>query len=120
MWGLSFKPRTDDIREAPAIDIIQGLLQRGANVHATDPAAIKPMKMVLPESNTLKYFRKNTDALEGADALVIVTEWNEFRNPNFELIEQKLHDKVIFDGRNIYDPDRMRENGFMYYGIGRR
>ncbi len=120
VWGLSFKPRTDDIREAPAIDIIQGLLQKGANVNATDPAAIKPMKMVLPESETLKYFRKNTDALDGCDALVVVTEWNEFRNPNFEMIAGKLRDKVIFDGRNIYDPDRMRENGFTYYGIGRR
>jgi UDPglucose 6-dehydrogenase len=120
VWGLSFKPRTDDIREAPAIDIIQGLLQNGANVNATDPAAIKPMKMVLPESENLKYFRKNTDALDGCDALVVVTEWNEFRNPNFEMIAGKLRDKVIFDGRNIYDPDRMRENGFTYYGIGRR
>lgn len=120
VWGLSFKPRTDDIREAPAIDIIQGLLTHGASVHATDPAAIKPMKSVLPESDNLKYFRKNTDTLEGSDALVVVTEWNEFRNPNFEMISEKLRDKVIFDGRNIYDPDRMRENGFTYYGIGRR
>ncbi len=120
VWGLSFKPRTDDIREAPAIDIIQGLLKRGATVHATDPAAIKPMKIVLPESDSMKYFRKNTDTLDGSDALVIVTEWNEFRNPNFEQIAGKVRDKVIFDGRNIYDPDRMRENGFTYYGIGRR
>jgi UDPglucose 6-dehydrogenase len=120
VWGLSFKPRTDDIREAPSIDIIQGLTNRGAVVHATDPAAIAPMKNIMPESANLKYFRKNTDALEGCDALVIVTEWNEFRNPNFEMIAGKVRDKVIFDGRNIYDPDRMRENGFMYYGIGRR
>ncbi len=120
VWGLSFKPRTDDIREAPSIEIIQGLISRGAKVHATDPAAITPMKKVLPESANLKYFRKNTDALDGCEALVVVTEWNEFRNPNFEMIATKLRDKVIFDGRNIYDPDRMREYGFTYYGIGRR
>ena len=120
VWGLAFKPRTDDIREAPSIEIIRGLLHHGATVRANDPAAIKPMKTVLPESEQLQYVRKNTDALEGADALVVVTEWNEFRNPNFELIAKKLRDKVIFDGRNIYDPERMREYGFTYYGIGRR
>jgi UDPglucose 6-dehydrogenase len=120
VWGLSFKPRTDDIREAPSIEIIQGLISRGAKVNATDPAAIAPMKNVLPEGANLKYFRKNIDALDGCDALIVVTEWNEFRNPNFELIATKLRDKVIFDGRNIYDPERMRENGFTYYGIGRR
>jgi len=120
VWGLSFKPRIDDIREAPSIEIINGLTSHGAKVNATDPAAIAPMKNVLPENANLKYFRKNMDALEGCDALVVVTEWNEFRNPNFELIATKLKDKVIFDGRNIYDPERMRENGFTYYGIGRR
>jgi UDPglucose 6-dehydrogenase len=120
VWGLSFKPRTDDIREAPSIDLISGLLARGANVQASDPAGIVPMKNVFAESDSMKYFRKNTDALDGANALVIVTEWNEFRNPNFEMISTKIADKVIFDGRNIYDPERMREYGFTYYGIGRR
>lgn len=120
VWGLSFKPRTDDIREAPAIDLITGLLARGAKVQASDPAGIAPMKNVIAESENMKYFRKNTDALDGADALVVVTEWNEFRNPNFEMIASKIGDKVIFDGRNIYDPERMREYGFTYYGIGRR
>ncbi len=120
VWGLSFKPRTDDIREAPAIEIITGLIARGAIIHASDPAAITPMKTVLPESANLKYYRKNMDALEDSDALVVVTEWNEFRNPNFESISSKLRDKVVFDGRNIYDPERMREYGFTYYGIGRR
>ena len=120
VWGLSFKPRTDDIREAPAIEIINGLIARGASVRASDPAAILPMKSVLPESDNLKYYRKNMDALEDSDALVVVTEWNEFRNPNFETISTILRDKVIFDGRNIYDPERMREYGFTYYGIGRR
>ncbi len=120
VWGLSFKPRTDDIREAPAIEIIKGLMDRGACVRASDPAALAPMKSVLPENENLKYYRKNIDALENTDALVVVTEWNEFRNPNFEMIAQKLRDKVVFDGRNIYDPERMREYGFTYYGIGRR
>jgi UDPglucose 6-dehydrogenase len=120
VWGLSFKPRTDDIREAPSIDIMQGLLDHGAKVRASDPAAIAPMKALMPETSELQYFRKNMDALEGADALVVVTEWNEFRNPNFEFIASKIKDKVIFDGRNIYDPERMREYGFAYYGIGRR
>jgi UDPglucose 6-dehydrogenase len=120
LWGLSFKPRTDDIREAPSIEIMNGLLSRGACVRATDPAAIQAMKSAMPEKQGLKYFRKNMDALEDCDALIIVTEWNEFRNPNFELMSQKVRDKVIFDGRNIYDPERMREYGFTYYGIGRR
>ncbi|HWF43220.1 MAG TPA: UDP-glucose/GDP-mannose dehydrogenase family protein [Candidatus Kapabacteria bacterium] len=120
VWGLSFKPRTDDIREAPALEIINGLLARGATVRASDPAAVLPMKNVLPENDNLKYYRKNMDALADSDALVIVTEWNEFRNPNFETIAQTLRDQVIFDGRNIYDPERMREYGFTYYGIGRR
>ncbi|HEY3876693.1 MAG TPA: UDP-glucose/GDP-mannose dehydrogenase family protein [Candidatus Kapabacteria bacterium] len=120
VWGLAFKPRTDDIREAPAIEIIRGLLHRGAKVRATDPAAIAPMKNVLPPSDMLTYHRKNMETIDGCDALVIVTEWNEFRNPNFDVIAEKLADKVIFDGRNIYDPERMREYGFTYYGIGRR
>ncbi len=120
VWGLSFKPRTDDIRDAPSIEMIQGLLDAGATVRASDPAAIKVMKRILPESDVLSYHRKNMDALEGCDALVIVTEWNEFRNPDFEQMSNLVKDKVIFDGRNIYDPSRMREHGFAYYGIGRR
>jgi UDPglucose 6-dehydrogenase len=120
MWGISFKPRTDDIRDAPSIDIINGLLAHGAKVSASDPAAIAAIKSVIPESDSVTYHRKNYDALKGADALLIVTEWNEFRNPDFDAMAEALTDKVIFDGRNIYDPDRMREHGFTYYGIGRR
>jgi UDPglucose 6-dehydrogenase len=120
IWGISFKPRTDDIRDAPSIDIINGLLERGAKVSASDPAAISAIKSVIPESDSVTYHRKNYDALKGADALLIVTEWNEFRNPDFDAMATALKDKVIFDGRNIYDPDRMREHGFTYYGIGRR
>lgn len=120
MWGISFKPRTDDIRDAPSIDIINGLLKHGAKISASDPAAIAAIKSVIPESDSVTYHRKNYDALKGADALLIVTEWNEFRNPDFDAMAEALADKVIFDGRNIYDPDRMREHGFTYYGIGRR
>ena len=120
IWGISFKPRTDDIRDAPSIEIINGLLERGAKVHASDPAAIAAIKGVIPESDKVTYHRKNYDALKGCDALLVVTEWNEFRNPDFDLMLNSLNDKVIFDGRNIYDPDRMREHGFTYYGIGRR
>jgi UDPglucose 6-dehydrogenase len=120
MWGISFKPRTDDIRDAPSIEIINGLLEHGAKVSASDPAAITAIKSVIPESDSVTYHRKNYDALKGADALLIVTEWNEFRNPDFDAMAEALTDKVIFDGRNIYDPDRMREHGFTYYGIGRR
>lgn len=120
IWGLSFKPRTDDIRDAPSIDIIRGLLDKGASIQASDPAAVAPFKNVIQESDKVTYHRKNYDALKGADALVVVTEWNEFRNPDFDAVADALTDKVIFDGRNIYDPDRMREHGFTYYGIGRR
>lgn len=120
LWGISFKPRTDDIRDAPSIEIMNGLLERGAKINASDPAAISAIKKVVPESDSIKYYRKNYDALKDADALVIVTEWNEFRNPDFDVMTKALNDKVIFDGRNIYDPDRMREHGFTYYGIGRR
>jgi UDPglucose 6-dehydrogenase len=120
IWGLSFKPRTDDVREAPAIGIINTLLDLGATISASDPAGIEPMKKIIPPSDKLEYHRKNYDALENANALVVLTEWNEFRNPDFGIIKSQLRDKVIFDGRNIYDPERMRENGLTYYGIGRR
>ncbi len=120
VWGLSFKPKTDDIRDAPAVEIISSLLEHGAKVQASDPVAIPGMMKVLPESDKLQYHRKNMNALEGADALVIVTEWNEFRNPDFDMLTKTLKDKVIFDGRNIYDPEKVREHGFVYFGIGRR
>jgi UDPglucose 6-dehydrogenase len=120
VWGLAFKPRTDDVREAPAIDVIKSLIALGATISASDPAGIAPMKKILPESAKLQYHRKNYDALKDCDALIVLTEWNEFRNPDFHVIEKELCDKAIFDGRNIYDPERMREHGFTYYGIGRR
>jgi UDPglucose 6-dehydrogenase len=120
VWGLAFKPRTDDIREAPATDVIRVLINLGAKVQASDPAAVEAMKRVMPETDSLSYHRKNYDALSGADALIVMTEWNEFRNPDFSTMFEQLRDKTIFDGRNIYDPERMREYGFTYYGIGRR
>jgi UDPglucose 6-dehydrogenase len=117
LWGLSFKPMTDDIREAPAIDIIQELLSKGASVRAHDPVATENVKMIFPKE--IEYFTKAMDALDGADALVIVTEWNEFRNPDFTKIKKSLKHPVIFDGRNIYDPTDMVTQGFVYYCVGR-
>ena len=120
LWGLSFKPKTDDIRDAPSVEIINSLISHGAKVQASDPVAIPAMMKILPESGQLQYRRKNIKTLEGADALIIVTEWNEFRNPDFNLLASSLKDKVVFDGRNIYDPEKIREHGLVYYGIGRR
>jgi len=120
VWGLSFKPKTDDIREAPSIEIIKALIELGAKVQASDPVAIPAMMKVLPESDSLRYRRHNMKALDGADALIVVTEWNEFRNPDLKVLASSIKDKVIFDGRNIYDPEKMKEHSFTYYGIGRR
>ncbi|MEI8134220.1 MAG: UDP-glucose/GDP-mannose dehydrogenase family protein [bacterium] len=120
LWGLSFKPKTDDLRDAPSIEIISALLELGAKVQASDPVAIPGMMKILPESDSLQYRRKNMKTLDGADALIIVTEWNEFRNPDLTLLASTLKDKVIFDGRNIYDPEKIKEHGMEYYGIGRR
>lgn len=117
VWGLAFKPMTDDIREAPSLDIIKELLAREARVHAHDPVAMKNVQRVF--QNKIAYFEKSYDALKDAHALIVVTEWNEFRNPDFEKIRNLLKDNVIFDGRNIYDPKEMRELGFVYYGVGR-
>ncbi len=117
IWGLSFKPLTDDIREAPALTIIKELLARGASVHAHDPIAMDNVKEVL--QNGVSYFDKSYDALKDADALLIITEWNEFRNPDFDKMINTLNNPLIFDGRNIFDPKEMKELGFVYYGIGR-
>jgi len=116
VWGLAFKPRTDDMREAPAIPIIEGLLARGAAVQAHDPEAMTVARQVFGDRIT--YHRLNYDALKGADALLVVTEWTEFRRPDFQRIKQLLRAPVIFDGRNIYDRQVMREYGFTYFGIG--
>jgi UDPglucose 6-dehydrogenase len=117
VWGLSFKPMTDDIREAPALDIIRELLALGARVKAHDPIAMENVRQVIKGKVT--YHEKTYETLRGADALVLVTEWNEFRTPDFEKIKSTLKQPVVFDGRNIYDPKEMRSLGFTYYGIGR-
>ncbi len=117
LWGLSFKPMTDDIREAPSIDLIKVLLERGATVRAHDPIATENVQRIFPKE--ISYFEKAYETLKGADALVIVTEWNEFRNPDFEEMKKNLKKAVVFDGRNIYDPKDMAAQGFTYYGIGR-
>jgi len=117
VWGLSFKPMTDDIREAPALTIIKELLARGAKVRAHDPIAMDNVKQIL--ENGVTYHEKAYEAIKGADALLIITEWNEFRNPNFDKMKDALNQPVIFDGRNIYDSAEMKELGFIYYGIGR-
>lgn len=116
IWGLSFKPRTDDIREAPSLVLIEQLLAGGADVHVHDPVAMENVKAQLGDK--LTYHEHHYDALEGADALAIVTEWNEYRNPDFEYLKHKMGQPVIFDGRNLYDPAKMGAAGFRYSGIG--
>jgi UDPglucose 6-dehydrogenase len=117
VWGLSFKPNTDDVREAPALTIIAALLKGGATIRAHDPEAMEEMKKKI--GHTVKYFDNNYESLKGADALVIATEWNDFRRPDFDRMKSLMKQPVIFDGRNIYDPRVMAERGFVYYGIGR-
>jgi UDPglucose 6-dehydrogenase len=117
IWGLAFKPRTDDMREAPALTVIEALLQAGAEVHAHDPEALAEAQRIF--GNRVHYHRVNYDALKGADALLVITEWNEFRRPDFERMRQLMKQPVVFDGRNIYDPAEMRQLGFTYYSVGR-
>jgi len=115
--GLSFKPNTNDIRESPAIDIIQGLIAKGAKIRVFDPAAMQDAKAVLGESVT--YCRDAYDAAEGADAVVLITEWNQFRNLELERLKGLLKHPVFIDLRNVYEAERMRKNGFDYYSVGR-
>jgi UDPglucose 6-dehydrogenase len=117
LWGLAFKPRTDDMREAPAITIVEKLLSLGASVRAYDPEAMESARRVFGDRIT--YCSHSYDALDGADVLAVVTEWNEFREPDFRKIKQLLKSPVVFDGRNIYSPDQMRGLGFQYFSIGR-
>jgi UDPglucose 6-dehydrogenase len=118
IWGLSFKPNTDDMREAPSLSLIQSLLESGAIVKAYDPAAMHEAKRIL--GDTIELCPDIYDVAVDADALVLVTEWSEFRIPNYRVLSKLLVHKVIFDGRNIYDPSEMKENGFIYYSIGRK
>jgi UDPglucose 6-dehydrogenase len=117
VWGLAFKPRTDDMRDAPAITVIESLLQAGAKVCAFDPEAMEEAKKIF--GDRIQYAKRNYDALQGASALLVVTEWNEFRRPDFNRIKRLLAEPVIFDGRNIYDPQDLKKLGFQYYSIGR-
>jgi UDPglucose 6-dehydrogenase len=118
LWGLSFKPETDDIREAPALYIIDELLKAGATVTAFDPAGMPNVKRLLGDK--INYAVNRYEALDDADALLIVTEWPVFRTPDFDLIKEKLKAPVVFDGRNLYDLERMKEFGFYYNSIGRK
>jgi UDPglucose 6-dehydrogenase len=121
LWGLSFKPRTDDMREAPSLSLIRALVDEGVEIRVYDPEAMDEAKKHLRDvDGELTYCRKSYEALEGADGLVLVTEWNEFREPDFEKIRDTLREPVIFDGRNIYNPQKLRKLGFTYFGVGRR
>jgi len=117
IWGLAFKPNTDDMREAPSLTIIEGLLARGATVTAYDPVAVDEARKVLGER--IAYAANPLAAIDHADALLIVTEWKEFRSPDFDTIRAKLKQPLVIDGRNVYDPKLMRELGFTYDAIGR-
>ena len=118
IWGLSFKPETDDMREAPSVVIIKSLLEKGATVNVYDPIAMEEAKHSL--GDTVKYCKDIYETLIGADALAVVTEWSEFRLPNFKVMEKLMNDKVLFDGRNIFDLEQIEEFGFKYFSIGRR
>ena len=117
VWGLSFKPNTDDMREAPSVVIIHELLSAGAIVRAYDPVAAEEARKIL--GNDIEYGKDPYEVLDGADALILVTEWAEFRMPNLKTMEKLMKQRVVFDGRNIYNPEEMTENGFIYHGIGR-
>jgi UDPglucose 6-dehydrogenase len=119
VWGLSFKPNTDDIREASSRVLMEQLWEAGAHVRAFDPEAMDAIAGLYPAESKLTLVKTKEEALDGADALVICTEWQNFRAPDFDLILEKVKGKVIFDGRNMYDPALMKEKGLTYYGIGR-
>jgi UDPglucose 6-dehydrogenase len=119
IWGLAFKPKTDDVREAPALVVCEELLARGARIQAFDPEAIETFKERLGERSGITYVDSNYEAIEGVDALVVCTEWNAFRQPNFERMRDVMRDPVIFDGRNLYAADEILEYGFVYYSVGR-
>jgi UDPglucose 6-dehydrogenase len=117
VWGLAFKPKTDDMREAPSLVLIEGLLGKGARVRAHDPVAQDVARRHFQDR--IAYCETPYEALEGVDALFLVTEWNEFRHPDFERMKKLMKAPVVFDGRNVLDPARMREQGFTYYAVGR-
>ena len=119
LWGLSFKPNTDDMRDAPSRELIKDLFAAGATVSAYDPVAMHETQRIFGDESRLKYADSPMSALDGADALIIATEWKEFRSPDFEVIKSALKNPVIFDGRNLYDPKFVRNSGIEYFAIGR-
>jgi UDPglucose 6-dehydrogenase len=119
MWGLAFKPNTDDMREAPSREIIKELAARGAKVVAYDPVAMTEAERIFGEEPALSFAGRPRSALDDADALIIVTEWKEFRSPDTEAFKARLRNPVVFDGRNMYDPAQMARMGIEYYAIGR-
>ena len=119
LWGLSFKPKTDDIREAPSINLIDSLLEKGAFIKAYDPKAILKMSQKYNQQKNITFIGNKNDALDKSDALIICTEWQEFRAPDFEILKTKLTQSIIFDGRNLYNPKQLKQAKFTYYTIGR-
>jgi UDPglucose 6-dehydrogenase len=118
VWGLAFKPKTDDMRDAPSREIVEGLWSRGAKVQAYDPEAMDSARRIYGEREDFVLTDSRDDALVGADALIICTEWRQFRSPDWEKLRTSLRERIIFDGRNIFDPARVAREGFTYYGIG--
>ena len=116
LWGLSFKPQTDDMREAPSLVMIKLLHEAGARIKAYDPVAMQEAKRIL--GNNVEYAEDQYDALIDADCLLMITEWPEFKFPNWNVIKKLLKEPVVFDGRNIYDVEEMKKNGFDYFCIG--
>jgi UDPglucose 6-dehydrogenase len=119
LWGLAFKPNTDDMREAPSRVVINGLVARGAHVVAYDPVAVGEARHIYANEPAVSFVETPVAALDGADALIVVTEWKEFRSPDVDAMKQRLKSPVVFDGRNLYDPVWMRECGIEYFSIGR-
>jgi len=119
LWGLAFKPETDDMREAPSRVLMEALWEHGVTVRAYDPVAQLETQRLYGNRPDLEFASSMEEALAGADALVIVTEWKEFRSPDFEYLKTQLKQPLIFDGRNLYDPAFMKKQGFTYYAIGR-
>ena len=119
LWGLSFKPETDDMREAPSRVIIETLTELGAKIKVFDPAAMENCKKLYSDQSNLSFCKHKNQALEGSDALIVATEWKAFRSPDFSIMKELLKAPVIFDGRNLYDPAELEQLGFSYYAIGR-
>jgi UDPglucose 6-dehydrogenase len=119
VWGLSFKPNTDDMRAAPSRVLMEALWEAGASARAYDPEAMEEAARIYPDQSGLEFCESAYETLDGADALVIVTEWQEFRSPDFQVLKDKLADALVIDGRNLYEPDIMEAMGITYYAIGR-